>query len=83
MGRDLSAGGFAELIDAKHMVAMDFDTFKGAMTMCKAPDFSFDADEVRSIFTHITKAERHQGIKMNINDLVSKVFSGVKACLID
>lgn len=83
MGRDLSAAAFAELIDAKNIVAMDFNTFKEAMTMCKAPDFSFDTSEVTSIFSNITKAERLQGIKMNINDLVAKVFSGVKASLID
>ena len=83
LGRDLSRQAFADLIDAKNAVAMDFNTFKEAMTKCKAPDFNFDSSEVTSIFSNITKAERLQGIKMNIKDLVAKVFSGVKASLID
>ncbi len=56
LGRDLSSEAFTELIDAKNMVAMDFNSFKESMIMCKAPDFSFDTAEVTSIFSNITKA---------------------------
>jgi Ca2+-binding EF-hand superfamily protein len=54
------------------------------MAQCKAPDFNFSDAEVSSLFRHVTKAEnRVVGVKLNLQQLATKVFEGVKAILID
>lgn len=67
---------------------MSLEAFKLSITECKAAGLVFEDAEITSLFKNVTKAEntpnnRLVGVKLNTQDLAAKVYSGVKAILVD
>lgn len=82
--RDLGQSQFLSLVDPNNTTAMTIEQFQQSMAQCKAPDFNFDDAEVTSLFKNVTKAEnRVVGVKLNTQQLATKVSEGVRAILID
>ena len=67
---------------------MSLEAFKLSIAECKTAGLVFEDAEITSLFKNVTKAEqtsnnRLVGVKLNTQDLATKVYQGVKTILVD